>query len=253
MTNMYNQSNILNWQPLNFRDLSSSKRSQLSKEKPVKTIDIPESEPHPVIVAVDPAVVEQDLQQLKEQIKAQAYQEGFDLGKQQGLIDGNQIGYEQGFQLGQQEGRQHIEQQLNVEKNNAAQAITHLMSNFEQSLYDIDELIVPKLFDLALLAAQKTVGSISKVKQKQLVHTIKTLIEQCALLSEPLLLHLNPDDLVWLEPLLGEQIKQDNWQLIADPNIETGNCKLLSDNNEIDASCTNHWQIMADCVHGESD
>lgn len=251
--NMYNQSNILDWKPLSFRELSSCREFQLNKNNNDNNIEQTESEPQSVISEVSSVVIEQELQQLKEEIKAQAYQEGFNLGKEEGFTVGKQTGYEQGYQIGQQEGRDHLELELNEERINASQTITSLLTNFKQSIDDIDDLIVPQLIDLALLAAQKTVGSIPKVKQKQLVSTIRTLIDQCPLLSEPILLHINPDDFNWLEPMLGEEIKQDNWQLIADQDVESGGCKLLTETNEIDASITNHWQIMADSLHGESD
>lgn len=249
--NMYNQSNILNWQPLNFQDLSSCRRSQLTKKKQDNNVEIIDAESEPEIVEDNSVAIEQDLQQLKEEIKAQAYQEGFNLGKEEGFTAGKQLGYEQGYQIGEHEGREHIEQQLNDEKAHTMQAITNLLTNFQQSINDLDELIVPKLVDLALLAAQKTVGSISKVKQKQLVYTIKALLEQCLLISGPIILHINPDDFIWLEPMLGEEIKQDNWQWIADPNVESGGCKLFTETNEIDASISNHWQIMAESLQGD--
>lgn len=248
--NMYNQPDRLNWEPLSFRDLASSKLSELSKSNEIEQLEVsePTSAPDFEHEPIEPNEIEQTLEQLKQQIEAQAYQEGFNLGRSEGFEEGKQAGYEQGYHLGQQEGREQIKQELNEEKRKTADAITELVSNFQQSINDINELIVPKLLDLALIAAQKTVGSIAKVKQKQLSHTIQTLVEQCPILSEPMTLHLNPTDLQWLEPLFHDENQQYQWQLIADANIEIGGCKILTDTNEIDTNINHHWQIMSDSL-----
>lgn len=251
MMSMYNQPSRLNWKPLSFQDLTSVTLSKLSTNDSAQESEScqPEQELELVESTKEPDIDQEILEQLKQEVKAQAYQEGFTLGQTEGFDIGKKSGYEQGFALGKQEGRQQIEQQLSDEKLKAAENITDLIRNFQQSINEIDELIVPKLIDLAMLAAQKTVGTLSKVKQKQLVFTIQMLIEQCSMLSEPILLHLNPDDLLWLEPIMNEEIKQYHWQVIADPNIESGGCKIFTDTNEIDTNVTNHWQIMSDCLH----
>ena len=248
---MYNQPSRLNWKPLSFQDLTSVTLSKLSTNDSAQESESCQSKQELELVesTKEPDIDQEILEQLKQEVKAQAYQEGFTLGQTEGFDIGKKSGYEQGFALGQQEGLQQIEQQLSDEKLKAAENITDLICNFQQSINEIDELIVPKLIDLAMLAAQKTVGTLSKVKQKQLVFTIQMLIEQCSMLSEPILLHLNPDDLLWLEPIMNEEIKQYHWQVIADPNIESGGCKIFTDTNEIDTNVTNHWQIMSDCLH----
>lgn len=245
---MYNQSDLYDWKPLMFEDLSSNSRSRSSTSKISKGKNSNKSKLQSEISDVDPVANEYDFEQLKEEIKAQAYQEGFNLGKEEGFAAGKDLGYEQGYQKGQQEGREYIEQQLNEEKLNTVQTIKELITNFKQSIDDIDELVAPKLIELALLAAQKTVGSIPEVKQKQLEHILKMLIEHCSLLSGSISLHVNPDDFVWLEPMFGEEIKQHNWQVIADSDIESGGCKMFTETNEIDASTVDHWQIMSDSL-----
>lgn len=253
--NMSNHSNAISWQPLNFQDLSASELSQLTK--PIHELDIveldslAEVEAEPAVMQVDPLEIERELENIRQQTKEQAYQEGFNLGKQEGINVGHQAGYEQGYQLGQQEGRAQIEEQLNDEKLNAVKSISNLVTNFQRAIDDIDALIVPKLFDLALVAAEKTVGSITKVRQKQLMQTIKALVQECSMLSKPLSLHLNPSDLQWLEPLLNEQINQNEWQIVPDASIEPGGCKVFTDTNEIDACIAEQWQIMSECIHGD--
>ncbi|OCG42679.1 hypothetical protein A9G25_01360 [Gilliamella sp. Bif1-4] len=252
--NMCNRPDRLNWEPLNFQDFSLSELPKLSKNEVAINVETDEPETELAATEIDNVVIEselnqaQQLEQLKEEVKKQAYQDGFNLGQQEGFNVGKQTGYDEGYQIGEQEGRQFIEQQLNEEKLNAVQAIANLITNFQNSINEIDELIVPKLLDLALIAAQKTVGTIPKAKQKQLIYTIKTLVEQCSVLSEPIALHLNPADLLWLEPMLNDEISQYHWQLIADPNVEQGGCKIFTETNEIDANIEQHWQIMSDSL-----
>ena len=217
-------------------------------------VDEVESEPEPehIDIVPVPSISEEELELLKQEAKSQAYQEGFEQGHKEGFENGKQSGYDQGYLVGQQQGREQIEQQFDDEKKQAVQAITDLINNFEQSIKEIDELIVPQLFDLALVAAQKTVGSLSKVKQKQLMHTINQLVEQCSMLSDPIVLRLNPADLRWLEPMLNDDINPHQWQFIADANVEEGGCKLLTDTNEVNSNINQHWQMMSDHLLGEN-
>lgn len=251
---MCNSSDKLSWEPLCFQDLSSSVFSPLTQQSMATQVDEVESEPEPEHIDVVPApfISEEELEQLKQEAKSQAYQEGFEQGHKEGFENGKQSGYDQGYLVGQQQGREQIEQQLDDEKKQAVQAITDLINNFEQSIKEIDELIVPQLFDLALVAAQKTVGSLSKVKQKQLMHTINQLVEQCSMLSDPIVLRLNPADLRWLEPMLNDDINPHQWQFIADANVEEGGCKLLTDTNEVNSNINQHWQMMSDHLLGEN-
>lgn len=252
--NMCNRPDRLNWEPLSFQDFSLPELPKLSKNEVAINVGTDDPETELTATEMDNVVIEpelnqaQQLEQLKEEVKKQAYQDGFNLGQQEGFNAGKQTGYDEGYQIGEQEGRQFIEQQLNEEKLNAVQAIANLITNFQNSINEIDELIVPKLLDLALIAAQKTVGTIPKAKQKQLIYTIKTLVEQCSVLSEPMALHLNPADLLWLEPMLNDEISQHHWQLIADSNVEQGGCKIFTETNEIDANIDQHWQIMSDSL-----
>lgn len=252
MMNMYNQASTLTWKPLHFQDLAES--SPLIPE----TDELEESEPELEIVDeadtnfidINSPEITLELENIKQQAREEAYQEGFNLGKEEGFNIGKQTGYEEGLTIGQQEGLEKIEQQINEEKLNTVESIKNLAIHFQQSINQIDEKIVPKLFDLALLAAEKTVGSLSKLKQKQLMHSIKSLIEQNAIANPPIVVRINPNDFLWLEPQLDDQLKNE-WQFIADANIELGGCKIFTETNEIDASITNHWQIISGTVHGD--
>ncbi|MCX8673908.1 hypothetical protein J3U16_01235 [Gilliamella sp. B3023] len=252
MMNMYNQANTLTWKPLHFQDLAES--SPLIPE----TDELEECEPELEIVDeadtnfidINSPEITLELENIKQQAREEAYQEGFNLGKEEGFNIGKQTGYEEGLTIGQQEGLEKIEQQINEEKLNTVESIKNLAIHFQQSINQIDEKIVPKLFDLALLAAEKTVGSLSKLKQKQLMHSIKSLIEQNAIANPPIVVRINPNDFLWLEPLLDDQLKNE-WQFITDANIELGGCKIFTQTNEIDASINNHWQIISDTVHGD--
>lgn len=251
MKNMYNQNNSSSWKPLHFQDLALTEQPASSTNQQ-KTEELEESEHQPEAemqeeaddaIDINSPEIVLELENIKQQVREEAYQEGFSAGKQ--------AGYEQGLEIGQQEGREKIEQQLTEEKLKTLDIIKRLADSFQQSINQIDEKIVPKLFDLALIAAQKTIGSLSEVEQRQLMHTIKSLIEQNTVVNPPIVVKVNPKDFLWLEPLIDDQLQQNEWQFIADANIELGGCRIFTQTNEIDASVTTHWQIISDSVHGD--
>lgn len=253
--NMCNQPHTLGWKPLHFQELARMELSPLASQSELEDLQKnkqqSEQEEDKISINTDDPKIALELENIKQQAREQAYQEGFNQGKEEGFNIGKQAGYEQGLAIGKQEGLEKIEQQLNEEKLNSANSIKKLANSFMQSVNQINETVTPKLFDLALLAAEKTVGSLPNVKQKQLMHTIKAVIEQTLIVDPPMTIRLNPNDFVWLEPLLNDEIERNEWQFIADASIELGGCKIFTQTNEIDASVNNHWQIISDSVHGD--
>jgi len=250
MKNMYNQTNSSSWKPLHFQDLAITELTPSTNQEKIEELEESEHQPEAEkqekaddVIDINSPEIVLELENIKQQAREEAYQEGFNVGKQ--------TGYEQGLEIGQQEGREKIEQQLTEEKLKTLDIIKKLADSFQQSINQIDEKIVPKLFDLALIAAQKTIGSLSEVEQRQLMYTIKSLIEQNTVVNPPIVVKVNPKDFVWLEPLIDDKLQQNEWQFIADANIELGGCRIFTQTNEIDASVTTHWQIISDSVHGD--
>ena len=247
---MYNQTNSSSWKPLHFQDLAITELTPSTNQDKIEELEESEHQPEAEmqekaddVIDINSPEIVLELENIKQQARKEAYQEGFNVGKQ--------TGYEQGLEIGQQEGREKIEQQLTEEKLKTLDIIRKLADSFQQSINQIDEKIVPKLFDLALIAAQKTIGSLSEVEQRQLMYTIKSLIEQNTVVNPPIVVKVNPKDFVWLEPLIDDKLQQNEWQFIADANIELGGCRIFTQTNEIDASVTTHWQIISDSVHGD--
>ncbi|KES17925.1 Flagellar biosynthesis/type III secretory pathway protein [Gilliamella apicola SCGC AB-598-I20] len=247
---MYNQTNSSSWKPLHFQDLAITELTPSTNQDKIEELEESEHQPEAEkqekaddVIDINSPEIVLELENIKQQAREEAYQEGFNVGKQ--------TGYEQGLEIGQQEGREKIEQQLTEEKLKTLDIIKKLADSFQQSINQIDEKIVPKLFDLALIAAQKTIGSLSEVEQRQLMYTIKSLIEQNTVVNPPIVVKVNPKDFVWLEPLIDDKLQQNEWQFIADANIELGGCRIFTQTNEIDASVTTHWQIISDSVHGD--
>ncbi len=252
--NMYNQANSPLWQPLSFQDFSATVNSAVSiiaenDSALINPDQVPTTEGQ-VEIAIHPSDFE--LEQLKAAISAQAYQEGHALGQQEGFNVGQQSGYDEGYQIGLKQGLLQAEQQINEEKMKLVQSMASLLANFQLALNGLDDLIIPKLTDLALVAAQKMVGELPKTKYKQLSLTIKSLIQQFPLLVDPIQLHVNPEDIACVETILSKELNHYHWQLVVDPLIEPGGCKLITDKNEVDATLTSKWQTITDAVNREN-
>lgn len=248
---MYNSTNSHPWQPLNFRDFTTTaSSSMLNVEDDVTTVAI-----ETLSLVNDRedenSAINLELEQLKVEISEQAYQTGLELGKQEGFEVGQTSGYQQGYQAGLAQGLADADQQNNEERMKLVQSMASLLANFQQALNGLDDLIVPKLADLALIAAQKMVGELPKTEHQQLMITIQSLIKQLPILSEHVQLHVNPTDISSVEVILEEELNKYQWQLVSEPSIESGGCKLFTDKNEIDATLTSRWQTITDSVHGE--
>lgn len=249
--NMYSSSDSNYWQPLSLQDFTLSNSPSIAIIEEDSTVEMIEASS--LMNETEEAMPEItfDLERLKTEATEQGYHEGHTLGQQDGFNAGKQLGHDQGYQEGLKQGIAQAEQQFNEEKMKLSQSMASLLANFQQALNDLDDVIIPQLTDVALVAAQKMVSDLPKSLHMQLKKSIQTLIQQFPLLPDSIQLHVNPDDIGYIETIFSDELNKYHWQLVADPTIDAGGCKLLSDKNEIDVTLNSKWQTLRDVVNGE--
>lgn len=245
--------NSSQWAPLNFKDISLSKKEPVTEESSNDLINKDQSHLNTETREKSSQINEALEAQVFTESKEKGYQEGHKIGHEEGHQEGYKIGYEDGYKVGKQEGiekiYQELEQQVDKERMLAIQSILDLVANFQKAVNDIDTEIVSTLTNLAIVAAQKMVDSLPDTAYQQLSVTIKELIRQFPILGKSVHLYIHPNDMESAQELLSDELTKYDWHLITDPAIEPGGCKIVTEKNEIDATLSSKFQVMTEVIN----
>ena len=103
-------------------------------------------------------------------------------------------------------------------------------------------MIAQNILDLALDLAKAMLKTTFTVHPEIVIPIVKESISYLPTLQQPALLFLNPEDLILIKNHMGEQLSHSGWQMLSDPQVERGGCRVETASNQIDASTSTRWQ-----------
>lgn len=174
-------------------------------------------------------------------IRERARQEGYAEGQQQGMQAGRSEGYMAGLQLGQSE------------INETIQHLRQIAVSFGTEVSQTSETMAPELLNLGLDISKAMIKTALKVKPELILPTISAAIHSLPNLQLPALLYLQPDDAVLVREHLGEELSQNGWRLVEDPELQRGGCRMETGTNQVDATMQTRWRRIAESLSKQLD
>ena len=191
-------------------------------------------------------VVDEDEEEVKpltaeeiEQIRQDAYQEGFEHGKQEGIEAGHaegleqghqeglKAGHEEGFAAGQEEGKQHVEEVIA-----RWQSLTDQLYN---PIERIDSAVEQQLLNLSVMLAESVLRTQLKSNKDSLLAALHESVAALPFNTEFAEIHMHPDDLELLkEEYDDEALAEQKWILKPEPNYKPGDVIVATPNSLID-------------------
>lgn len=169
-----------------------------------------------------------------EQIQRQAYEEAFALGRREGL----------------EQGRRHMQQQ--------AERLAAIADLLGEPLRALDERVIDEIVSLALAVARHLVRRELKTDPGQIVAVVQQAAAALPVAARGVRLVLHPEDAaVVREALSTEGGTADagvrgGWQIVEDPSLMRGGCRVETDDSRIDASVEKRLAaIAAELLGGE--
>jgi flagellar assembly protein FliH len=157
-----------------------------------------------------------------EEIQQQAYEEGFELGRREGI--------EKGAALAK-------------EKAERIEAILNLLS---RPLHQLDDEVVKEVVSLALTVARQVIRRELKTDPGQVIAVVQRAAAILPVASRNIRLFVNPVDAATLrESLSALQGEQSTWQIMEDPGLARGGCRIETENSRIDASIERQFAAIA--------
>lgn len=177
-----------------------------------------------------------ELAALRQLVREQAHQEGY----QAGFAEGRDAGHAEGLAQGRQAGAEESARQRQA----LLAPLAGLAERFQAALAGLDDDIADHLVALALATGRQLAGEAFKARPHQILAVIRRLLREEPLLSGAPRLWLHPEDLALVEQALAGELHAAGWSLHPDDQLQRGGCRVSSANGELDASVESRWQAV---------
>lgn len=151
-----------------------------------------------------------------ERIQAQAHKEAYDEG------------YKEGRQAGLKDGQAEVRRQTAM--------LDKLLASLERPFRDLDGDVEEELLKLAFVIARQLVRRELKTDPGQVIAVVQEAIAALPVASRHVRVHLHPDDVRLVGEALPASDGERHWALVEDPTLQRGDCRVLSENSQVDAT-----------------
>jgi flagellar assembly protein FliH len=159
-----------------------------------------------------------------EQIRQQAYDEGYALGQ------------EAGYAVGAQQIRSEIDQ------------VHAAMQQLHVELNQIDTQLAQSLLDLALEMARKMIAETLQTKPEIILGIVSEAIGSLPHFNQHAHLVLHPEDAELVRKHMGDQLSHSGWKLMSDKRITRGGCRVETAHTQVDATVEARWKRIVESI-----
>jgi len=156
-----------------------------------------------------------------------------------------------GYQEGYRDGLVALDNfKRSVLQGNAAQ-FGALLQRFDEQLDALELEMARSLARVAASIAQQVVRDELTAQPQRIARVAQEAVEAVLLSARHIVVQVNPQDLALVEQGAAEALAARGARLVADPAIERGGCRVLSDVGTIDARIGARWQHASAAVGAE--
>ena len=137
-------------------------------------------------------------------------------------------GYSQGFEKGLKDGEAVIKERI--------QRLDTIVKFLQKPLADLDESVTEQLTQLSISIAKMLIRRELKTDPGQVVAVVKETISALPAGMQNISISMNPEDAELLRETMSLSDVESSWNIIEDPLLSKGGCKVTTDYSEVDAS-----------------
>ncbi|MDT8999350.1 FliH/SctL family protein [Paucibacter sp. APW11] len=154
------------------------------------------------------------------------------------LHEARQTGYQDGYRDGMAA--------LDAFKQSFAQQMTAqigaLMQAFDDQFAELEGQLAETLARCAVELARQVVRSEISQRPEHIARVAHDAVEALLVSARHVRVRVHPDDLPLVQEGAGEELRAREAQLLPDPSIARGGCKVDSDISSVDATLATRWQ-----------
>lgn len=186
-----------------------------------------------------------------EALQQRAYDEGFALGKQEGFAAGHQEGFAAGHAEGVEAGRRDGQAEAQREGRELAARFKRMLDTLAAPLRELDDAVEDELVRMTMLLASQIIRRELQTQPGEILACVREAVALLPVGAREVKVHVHPDDARFLRETLGEG-EAPAWQLVEDPTLSRGGCRVLTASSHIDATLERRLAALArDLLGGE--
>ncbi|WP_088330198.1 flagellar assembly protein FliH [Lacimicrobium sp. SS2-24] len=176
-----------------------------------------------------------------EEIRHNAWQEGFELGQKEGFEKGYQEGQEKGLAEGTEKGLEEGKAEgLEAAREQVDKQLAEWQSLIQQlvePVAKVDDELEKELVQLAVSLARAVIRTEVQTNDKVILQALSEGLKVLPIQEKGYQIHLHPEDVQLIrEHFSATDIESHNWQLIETPDMTRGGCDIVTQNNAVDLS-----------------
>ena len=149
--------------------------------------------------------------------------------------DLNQIkkqAYQEGFNKGLQDGRANGQQQIDEVVRSLQSSLNALAAPLQQ----VEASLEAELVNLTVLIAKQIVRRELKADQGQVIAVVREALSILPSSAENIRVYFNPEDAKFVRQVIPQNAGERQWEVIDDPVLSHGSCRVETDAAVVDAS-----------------
>lgn len=167
----------------------------------------------------------------------QGQRDGYETGRESGHREGYQAGHAEGLARGIEEGRR----QARLQFEQATKPIENMLKALKQLRADYHAAQSKEVVDLVGKVARQVIRAELALQPVQLLALVEEAVAVMPPTREQVEVCLNPEELKRIVELDPKRAKK--WNLLPDPALESGECRVKAGDHEVDAGC--HGRLSA--------
>ena len=161
----------------------------------------------------------------------QGQREGYEAGLDQGRADGYPVGQAEGLQRGIEEGRVMAAEQL----EQRGKPIDAMLKGLKKLKTDMRAAQRKEVVELVGKIARQVIRAELALQPTQLLALVDEALAAMPPARDTIDVLMNPEELKRVSELDPKRAKK--WNLLADPTLEPGECRVRAGDHEVDAGC----------------
>ncbi|WP_423707735.1 flagellar assembly protein FliH [Undibacterium sp. WLX3042] len=209
-------------------DVSAYQRWEMASFGETRPHHMPEPKLDPVPARLVPTVSEQELEEIREKARQEAYAVGY------------QEAYERGLREGQEAGQMMAAENMQPD----IQSMHILLDKLSAELKEVGKTTGKELLDLAISLASAILKTRVELDQNIILPIVEDAIAQLPSAQVNASISLNPADANIVKKNLGDTLIANGWRIVPDQQLSRGDCKIETSQNLIDSSIDTRWERL---------
>ena len=161
----------------------------------------------------------------------QGQREGYEVGLDEGRNDGYDAGHAEGVERGVAEGRQ----QALTELEQMAKPVDAMLRSLKKLKTEFRNAQRKEVVDLVGKIARQVIRAELALQPVQMLNLVDEALAAMPPTRDEVEVFMNPEELKRIQELDPKRAKK--WNLMADPALDLGECRVRAGDHEVDAGC----------------